>query len=170
MAVIIQIRGDDAAAWTAANPILAEREMGLETNTNKLKFGNGITPWNSLPYANTFAKTIQFAVTDEFTNIAAGSNKFSFRFPFAMDLQAIRASLIAAQTSGAIFTVDVKKSGVSMLFPKLTIDNGEKTSVTASTPVGITGGSIADDEEITVDVIQIGSGTAVGLKITMIGP
>ena len=51
MAQIIQIRGDDATAWVAANPILAEREMGIETNTNKFKFGDGVSVWNSLPYA-----------------------------------------------------------------------------------------------------------------------
>jgi hypothetical protein len=86
-----------------------------------------------------------------------------------MALTEIRASLVIQQTSGAIFTVDVKKSGASMLFPKLTIDNGEKTSLTAATPVGIVSGLIADDEEITVDINQIGSGSAVGLKITMKG-
>jgi len=51
MAIKIQIRGDDAAAWTAANPILSEREMGIEVDTNKFKFGDGVTAWNSLDYA-----------------------------------------------------------------------------------------------------------------------
>jgi hypothetical protein len=169
MAVKLQLRGDTAAAWTAANPILAEREFAIEMDTQRLKVGDGTTAWNSLPYLNSFAKTVQFAVTDEFSNITAGSSKFSFRVPFAMALTEIRASLVIQQTSGAIFTVDVKKSGASMLFPKLTIDNGEKTSLTAATPVGIVSGLIADDEEITVDINQIGSGSAVGLKITMKG-
>jgi hypothetical protein len=169
MAVKLQLRGDTAAAWTAANPILAEREFAIEMDTKKMKVGDGTTAWNSLSYLNSFAKTIQFAVTDEYSNIAAGSNKFSFRVPFAMNLTEIRASLVSQQTSGAIFTVDVKKSGASMLFPKLTIDNGEKTSKTAASPVGIVSGNIIDDEEVSVDVLQIGSGTAVGLKITMIG-
>jgi hypothetical protein len=50
MAVTIQLRGDTAAAWTAANPTLAEREMALETDTDKFKIGDGVTPWTSLPY------------------------------------------------------------------------------------------------------------------------
>lgn len=50
MAVIIQLRGGTAAQWTSANPILAEREFVLETDTNKSKIGDGVTHWNDLPY------------------------------------------------------------------------------------------------------------------------
>ena len=32
------------------NPILAAGEMGFEIDNNRLKIGNGITAWNSLPY------------------------------------------------------------------------------------------------------------------------
>jgi len=48
MAIQIQIRRDTAANWTSANPILAQGELGLETDTNKLKIGNGSTVWTSL--------------------------------------------------------------------------------------------------------------------------
>lgn len=50
MSVLIQFRRDTAAAWTAANPVLASGEMGIETNTNQFKIGDGATPWNSLAY------------------------------------------------------------------------------------------------------------------------
>jgi len=50
MASIIQIRRDTASAWTAANPILAQGELGLETDTSKLKAGDGISSWTILPY------------------------------------------------------------------------------------------------------------------------
>lgn len=46
----IQIRRGTAAAWTAANPILAQGEMGYEIDTQKIKVGNGSTAWNSLSY------------------------------------------------------------------------------------------------------------------------
>ncbi len=46
----ILIRRDTAAAWTAANPTLASGELGGETDTGKLKLGNGSTAWNSLAY------------------------------------------------------------------------------------------------------------------------
>jgi Major tropism determinant N-terminal domain len=48
----IRLRRDTAAAWAAANPVLALAEPGLETDTNLIKYGNGVTAWNSLPYAS----------------------------------------------------------------------------------------------------------------------
>lgn len=50
MADIIQIRRDTAANWTAANPILAQGEMGYETDNKKIKFGDGVNAWNTLAY------------------------------------------------------------------------------------------------------------------------
>jgi len=52
MAVQIQLRNGTAAQWTAANPTLAAGEVGTETDTSKLKIGNGSTAWNSLAYAS----------------------------------------------------------------------------------------------------------------------
>jgi len=46
----ILIRRDTAANWTSANPTLSAGEMGGETDTGKLKLGNGATAWNSLSY------------------------------------------------------------------------------------------------------------------------
>lgn len=46
----IQLRHDTAANWTSVNPILLDGEVGIETDTRKQKFGDGITAWNSLPY------------------------------------------------------------------------------------------------------------------------
>ena len=45
-----QIRRDISVNWVSSNPTLAQGEMGLETDTNKFKFGNGVSNWNSLPY------------------------------------------------------------------------------------------------------------------------
>ena len=41
-----------AARWAEVNPILAQGEPGLEYDTGKLKIGDGITPWITLPYIN----------------------------------------------------------------------------------------------------------------------
>jgi len=48
--VRLQLRADTAANWTAANPTLLANEVGLETDTKKLKVGNGSSAWNSLAY------------------------------------------------------------------------------------------------------------------------
>jgi hypothetical protein len=112
---------------------------------------------------------IQAACSDETTAITAGTTKVTFRLPCAFILTEVRASLSTAQTSGSIFTVDINLGGVSILSTKLTIDNTEKTSLTATTPAVISNTTMTDDGEITVDIDQIGNGTAKGLKITLIG-
>jgi len=45
-----QVRADTAANWTAANPTLLLNEIGIETDTKKLKLGDGTTAWASLAY------------------------------------------------------------------------------------------------------------------------
>ena len=50
MASIIQIRRDTASDWTSANPTLAQGELALETDTLKIKAGDGTTAWTSLAY------------------------------------------------------------------------------------------------------------------------
>jgi len=46
----IRLRRDTAAAWTAANPVLGNGEVGLETDTRKFKAGDGTLAWSALQY------------------------------------------------------------------------------------------------------------------------
>lgn len=46
----IILRRDTAANWSSANPVLSAGEKGYETDTGKLKIGDGTTAWNSLEY------------------------------------------------------------------------------------------------------------------------
>ena len=46
----IVLRNDTAQNWLTANPVLLKGEAGYETDTNKLKFGDGTTHYNDLPY------------------------------------------------------------------------------------------------------------------------
>ena len=117
----------------------------------------------------TVPKTLQVAFSDQSSAITAGTNKVTFRMPYAITVTEVRVSLRTAQTSGSIFTVDLNESGTSILSTKITIDNGEKTSTTASTPAVISDPLVADDAEMTVDIDQVGDGTAVGGIITIIG-
>lgn len=109
------------------------------------------------------------AASDETTAITTGTGKVTFRMPARVWLTDVRASLVTAQTSGSTFTVDVNEAGSTILSTKLTVDNTEKTSTTAATPPVISDPAIADDAEITIDVDQVGDGTAKGLKVTFIG-
>lgn len=46
------LRGDTLARWTEFNPILADRELVLETDTGKYKIGNGADAYLDLPYSS----------------------------------------------------------------------------------------------------------------------
>jgi hypothetical protein len=48
----IKLRRDTAANWASVNPVLSAGEQGLETDTNRLKVGNGTASWNSIGYSN----------------------------------------------------------------------------------------------------------------------
>lgn len=48
--VLIEFRRDTAANWTGVNPTLDAGEPGFETDTGKLKIGDGVTAWTSLAY------------------------------------------------------------------------------------------------------------------------
>lgn len=51
MTTRIKLRRDTANNWSTNNPILALGEPGLDTDSNSVKYGDGVTAWNSLPYS-----------------------------------------------------------------------------------------------------------------------
>ena len=53
MTTRIKLRRDTTANWISANPILSAGEPGLETDTRKIKYGDGATAWRELAYANS---------------------------------------------------------------------------------------------------------------------
>ncbi len=90
MAKRLLLRRDVASNWTTVDPILADGEVGYESDTGKMKVGDGATIWSLLPYRlssgeiNTAsnAGTLGIGVFDgkvledlEFRNLVAGSSK-----------------------------------------------------------------------------------------------
>jgi len=53
MATKIQLRGDTLVNWTSVNPILSEREIVIETDSNKIKIGDGVHHYLDLSYASS---------------------------------------------------------------------------------------------------------------------
>lgn len=47
----IRVRRDTTANWTANNPTLGVGEVGLDTDKDRLKFGDGVTAWAALDFA-----------------------------------------------------------------------------------------------------------------------
>lgn len=93
MAINIQLRRGAAALWTSTNPTLAEGELGLETDTNKIKFGDGSTAWNSLAY-------FTIAITDAELLALAGLTSAADKIPYFTGSGA--AALLDRDTDGTL--------------------------------------------------------------------
>ena len=70
----IQLRRDTAANWSTNNPTPSAGEPCFETDTGKLKIGDGITAYNSLPYQGG---TSDAAVTTDTAQTISGQKTFS---------------------------------------------------------------------------------------------
>ena len=60
---VIKLRRDTASNWTTADSVLGSGEPGLETDTGKIKFGDGSTAWTTLAYSYD-------AVANDFGSVA----------------------------------------------------------------------------------------------------
>lgn len=60
----IQIRNDLAATWTEKNPVLLKGEMGVETDTHKIKIGDGLNKWSALGYSGADVADIEKVIAD----------------------------------------------------------------------------------------------------------
>lgn len=141
MAVVtqIQIRRGTASQWVSTNPTLASGELGLETDTNKFKIGDGTSAWNSLAYSNpnifrstpTFTTNAYTLVASDASNILLASNSTtagtiniptnaSVAFPIGTQLTVIQTTsgqlTIQATTSG---TTTINSTGGTAIAPKL---------------------------------------------------
>jgi hypothetical protein len=46
----ILLRGGTSAEWAASNPVLAERELAIDTTLKRVKVGDGQNAWSALPW------------------------------------------------------------------------------------------------------------------------
>lgn len=61
----LQVRRGTASEWSSLNPVLLSGEIGLETDTQKLKVGDGVTLWNSLIYLVNASDITSFETTTQ---------------------------------------------------------------------------------------------------------
>ena len=167
--------GDSGNFATAAQGTTADAAMQFDDNTkdeDDMSSDSDThvpTQQSVKAYVDQKVEMIIIAVSDENTDLVAGTGKLTFRLGYAFTLTGIRASVGTAPT-GSTIIVDVNEGGTSILSTKLSIDATEKTSKTAASAAVISDASLADDAEISVDIDQIGSTVAgKGLKIVLLG-
>jgi hypothetical protein len=156
MATTIKIRRDTAANWTANNPLMALGEPGFETDTRKIKFGNGTQRWASLSYVTVdFPTTIASATTA--TNITGGAtNKLVYQTGTGSTgfINTPVGSNVYLQWTGSAFTW----SSISLPASQLTGN---------SLPVSITGSSLTSVGSLTNLIV---TGSITGTLVTAIQP
>jgi hypothetical protein len=112
--------------------------------------------------------TIIASCSDEPTPLQVATKLTTFRAPYPLTLQYVRASLTNPVVDTELI-VDVIATGLGSLFTTpIHIDIGETTSVTAVTQSVLGIINIVDDQEFAPAVLQAG-GTASGLKVAVTG-
>lgn len=113
----IRPRRGTAIQWTTANPVLAEGEQGIEvpdtgvgTGAVKMKFGDGVTSWNDLPYAINTSNIVDNLLSEE-VDLSLSANQGRVLNEKITDL---RTSIIYHSTQVVVESVP---SGYTMLRP-----------------------------------------------------
>jgi len=134
MSTTIKLRGGIAANWASVNPVLAEREMVVETDTYKIKIGDGTTAYNSLEYITSGAPT---------TNVTGGANNYApiINPVFSGFIKGNNLIITNADTDDEIFLVDNETKTVSIFEIQEFADNTAAAALPANTiyktPTGV---------------------------------
>ncbi len=99
----IQIRRDTKSNWEAADPILALGELALESDTGKLKVGDGESGWSSLPYYGVGGSSITYHDIDTPINIDIYNNITETRHSFvSINLENVLHGVCKISVDGVI--------------------------------------------------------------------
>jgi hypothetical protein len=167
MAIRIQLRRDTAANWTSVNPVLANGEMGIETDTLKAKVGNGSAAWSARPYINVLPSELVELSQDAVNSaIVAGtgldktyndeSNTITLDIDSTVATKAFAANLLTNATkSNIVITGD--ETGLT-----ITAENGVADSTTDNLQEGSTNKYFTDERAQDA----VGNALGNGLKYT----
>jgi len=154
MAVQIQLRRGTASQWTSTNPTLAAGEIAIETDTSKIKLGDGSTAWTSLAYFSAGSGDItgvDITAGDGLDISQSGTTSGDYTATVSADLKA-NGGLVIESTEIAL------KLDASNITGTLAIADGG-TGATAAAMIGVI---TAVDAAAAQDVL---GGTTVGKAV-----
>jgi hypothetical protein len=154
----IQVRRGTASQWTSANPTLASGEWGFESDTGKVKIGNGSTAWNSLGY--TGAGTV--------TSITAGTGLSGGTITSTGTIAIDTATTVDVSTAQTLTNKTLTDPKINLAFDAETAsftavlaNNGQVVTMdnsSANTFSIPTNASVAFPIGTQINVLQIGTG------------
>ena len=138
MSIRIQLRRDTAAHWLFYDPMLALGELGLETDTLKVKLGDGVNHWSTLGY-------LYFINNDTLASVTARGASTTTQSTFSGGLKtntitsitdvigvfgdlAISGNVSSVNFTGSSFGFNSGDQDLSGLVPKTTTVNGHLLS------------------------------------------
>ena len=156
MASIIQLRGGTASAWTTANPTLAQKEMGIETDTNKIKLGDGATAWTSLGYFETGEVTL--AASQVFTNKTITFADNTLTGVQAADADTTKNDVANTFTAVQTFGKSVVETKVAMAAAEIDLATGNYFTKTISGIITLTVANTAASGSVSAFVLELTNG------------
>lgn len=167
MSIRIQLRRDTAAHWLFYDSMLALGELGLETDTLKVKLGDGINHWSTLGY-------LYFINNDTLANVTARGASTAIQSTFSGGLKtntltaitdalgvfgdlAVSGNVSAVNFTGNSFGFNSGDQDLSGLVPKTTTVNGHLLSSNVSvsqTDVGLSAVNNTSDVNKPVSTAQ----------------
>ena len=149
----VQLRRDTAANWTSSNPTLLVGEFGYESDTKKLKLGDGTTVWTSLAYFTVEAALGTQTKSFVITNPTASADGPLWRVPYNITIVAVHVLCIGGtNVVGQLWEYDANGA------------NG--SSVDTSDITGTAGSNVNDDGAL--NNASIASGNYLGWKTTSV--
>ena len=116
----ILLRRGTAAQWSSSNPILGVGELGIETDTLKIKIGNGTSTWTQL---TSYANVTPSQLTSEINNLINAA-------PSTLDTL---NELAAAINNDASFSTTVN----NLLTGKVSKSGGDTITASTASTVGL---------------------------------
>jgi trimeric autotransporter adhesin len=140
----IQLKRATAASWASNNPVLYAGEIGLETDTNKFKIGDGTTAFNSLSYFNGNLPGSNLNDLADVTIVAAADGDFLRWNGTAWINDAVN---LGTDTAGSFVQSLVAGTGVT-----LTDNSGENTTPTIAIGQSVGTGDSPTFVNVTADL------------------
>lgn len=109
----LQLKRGTSSRWAELNLVLEAGEPGFVTDLNRLKIGDGITPWNELPYVGDHS-IINAQTHYDFPSIGAMNVLYKAEAEktiYQWNPTELKYEALNTPTSGGVLDIDVINGG-----------------------------------------------------------